>query len=423
LFKKGSELNVITLEDVSKKITLGHTFRRQYVNEDEGVMLLNSKNVKESMINYNDVVYISGVDHDRLNKSKLKPKDLLLTITGQFSGVSLVVPKDVLECNISANIARIIMKEEYNPYYFATFFNSKYGILFYQKWAVFSTYRHIGLTDVRLIKIPVPTKNEQERIGSFAKQAEDIRVESNKLLEEAKDSFLSILDIKINDIKKPLSFRVNNEDITDNLNPMFYFPYYTEVIKRLRNKHKTLKLNSFSKINRGVEVGSKNYDDVGNVRFIRTKDLINYETNPYPDFYIEEAIYETIKEKPKEKTILLTKDGKIGYIALTLKDEKIIPASGIAIINIKENLSPEYVFIALTTIFSLAQLYRKVVIGTTIPHLSTDDIKEIDIPYIEDKKIEEIESKVKKAFEMKLKARTLVEEGKKEVEKLIECII
>ncbi len=422
--KKESKFSVDILDNMSKKITLGHTFRRQYVDEEEGVMLLNGKNIKESMINYNDVVYISGIDNDKLTKSKLKPKDLLITITGQFSGVSLVVPKDILECNISANITRIILKDDHDPYYFATFLNSKFGTLFYQKWAVFSTYRHIGLTDIRLMKIPFPIKEEQTRIGLLAKKSEDLRIESNKLIEEAKNKFMSILNINTDKTSRPLTFKIDSNEMENhNFNPRYFSPYYKEIFKRLKDKYATNKLYKISKINRGTEVGNENYEDSGKIRFLRTKDLINYETNPYPDFYLEENIYNSIKNKPQENSILLTKDGKIGYLAITMKDEKIIPASGISIINVNDGLSPEYVFLALTTIFSLSQLYRKVVTGTTIPHLSLDDIKELEIPIVNDKRIEEIENMIKKAFEMKQQARILIEEGKKEIEKLIQNII
>jgi len=419
--KKNKEIGFESLIEVSKKITLGHTFRRKYIDADEGVMLLNTKNVRQSLINYNDMVYISEEDNTRLKKSVLKSGDLLLTITGQFSGVATTVPKDIKKCNITANIARIILKENYDPYYLATFFNSKYGRLLYRKYSIFSTYRHIGLTDVKKMRVPFPKKKVQLKLGKYAKEAENLRIQSNNIIEEAQKKLLKILNIDISKIKKPISFKQEKNSVLDTFNPRYYSPYFNEIIKSMKKKYSTVRIGKISIVKKGVEVGSENYDEDEIIRFIRTKNLINYETDPYPDYFVSELIYNDIKEKVRSKDILITKDGKIGYVAMVMPDEKCIPASGIAIIRVKDKkYSPEYVFLLLLTIFSKAQLERKVVIGTTIPHLSIEDIKNIEIPEVSSSELKEIEELISIAFEMKNNARTLIEQGKKEIESYIE---
>jgi type I restriction enzyme S subunit len=107
-----------------------------------------------------------------------------------------------------------------------------------------------------------------------------------------------------------------------------------------------------------------------------------------------------------------TKDGKIGQAAIVTETDKAIIASGIARIRIKKNdynITPEYLF----TVLSLKETgynpaIRRTVIGTTIPHLREERLKQIAIPVLDDDRIKKITQNVKTAFELKAKRKELI---------------
>jgi type I restriction enzyme S subunit len=179
-----------------------------------------------------------------------------------------------------------------------------------------------------------------------------------------------------------------------------------------------------AEIKRGDEVGSENYKKYieksdSDVPFIRTSDLVNYEVDNYPDYYIDEEIYKELNQDVKEGDILYTKDGKIGLTAMVTQEDKCILASGIARIRIKKDLDPYYVFLVLSTEIGLYQALQRVVTAATIPHLQSERLAELEIPLINPQKQKEISNLVKEAFELKAEKKKLIKEAINQVENLL----
>ena len=103
---------------------------------------------------------------------------------------------------------------------------------------------------------------------------------------------------------------------------------------------------------------------------------------------------------------------KIGQTAIVTQADKAIIASGIARIKIRKNdfnITPEYLF----TVLSLKETgynpaIRRTVIGTTIPHLREERLKQIAIPILDKDTINKISQKIQTAFELKAKRKSLI---------------
>lgn len=114
----------------------------------------------------------------------------------------------------------------------------------------------------------------------------------------------------------------------------------------------------------------------------------------------------------KEYDILFTKDGKIGQTAMVCKGERAIIASGITRIRIKQinDISPEYLFAVLSNNGTgYCSAYRRTVIGTTIPHLREEKLKDLLIPKMETNLISQITELIKTAFEMKHERKMIIQ--------------
>jgi restriction endonuclease S subunit len=93
--------------------------------------------------------------------------------------------------------------------------------------------------------------------------------------------------------------------------------------------------------------------------------------------------------------------------------DKAIIASGIARIRTKKNnynITPEFLFIVLSskeTGYNSA--IHRTVIGTTIPYLREERLKQIAIPILDKTITDTITQKVKEAFELKANGNLLID--------------
>ena len=143
--------------------------------------------------------------------------------------------------------------------------------------------------------------------------------------------------------------------------------------------------NGYLRIHSGHEVGSEAYG-TGNIPFIRTSDLINFEVSSDPTNSVSEAIYEQYSKQQnlKEGDILFIADGRyrIGKTAILNKyNLKCIIQSHIDIFSLSEKspIQPyEFLYLMNSQIVQ-EQIRNLVFIQSTLGTLGTR-IKEIQIP-------------------------------------------
>lgn len=213
--------------------------------------------------------------------------------------------------------------------------------------------------------------------------------------------------------------------------PRYSFPQYRQTISDIKNRFLTERLGNIANIKKGVEVGSEEYigyidKKESDVPFIRTTDIVNFEPDLYPDFFVSKYLYEEINQCLLASEVLFTKDGKIGITGMLNKSDKIIVSSGFARISLKSNglkigLTPEYLFVALSNpIIGGYQARQRTVVASTIPHLREDRLKEFIIPVLNKDKILNITSLIKKANSLKSEVKRELKSIKDNIDKLFE---
>jgi type I restriction enzyme M protein len=204
--------------------------------------------------------------------------------------------------------------------------------------------------------------------------------------------------------------------------PNYYDP---EVKQKLAEMEKSgaYKLVTFRKlveekiinIKRGHEVGSKYYG-MGDVPFVRTSDIVNWEIKIDPVKSVPEEIYELYKKRQdiKENDILLVTDGTflIGRTAIvTALDKKIIIQSHIKRIRClkPEILHPYLLLYLLNTEIVQKQIEGKTFVQATISTIG-ERLYEIVLPIPTEKEIiDKIINEVKEIIKMKIEARKKIE--------------
>lgn len=165
------------------------------------------------------------------------------------------------------------------------------------------------------------------------------------------------------------------------------------------------------KIKRGNEIGSENYGK-GDIPFIRTSDIVNWELKVDPVKSVPEIIYDQYKNKQdiKENDILFVKDGTflIGRTAIiTRQDEKIIIQSHLLKIRVADNteINPYYLLYLLNMSIVQKQIKKYTFIQGTLSSVG-DRFNELKLPIHKDKaKINEISRKVENIIIQKQKIK------------------
>lgn len=227
-------------------------------------------------------------------------------------------------------------------------------------------------------------------------------------------------------IKSHLGFSLNFSQIKNWIFiPDYYDPELQQEISNLNNTDKfdvktigNLVENKELQIKRGNEIGSQFYGR-GEVPFIRTSDIVNWELKIDPIKCVPEEIYERYRKQQdvKENDILFVKDGTflIGRSAIVTKaDEKIIIQSHLLKMRVSKEsrITPFYLLYLLNTPIVQKQIEKYTFIQGTISTIG-DRINELSLPIHKDlNKIKEISDEVKNIIDTK---RML----KEKIEKLI----
>ena len=327
--------------------------------KSSGVPFLRISNLKYFELGTEDLVYISLEDNKANSKTILKHGDIAFSKIGTL-GKLLRIGKRFDEVNISQNIVGVGLKKDVNKNYIFAYLLSKLALLQIKKNKKKQLQDKLNLNDVKNIEVIELPEEKLKQVSELVEKAGKNSEKSISLLKEAQELFYEELDVDFSKIKKQKFYSANLSDFSEiNLwTPAYSYPLYVKTIKNIKKKWSTVLLGKIATIKKGNEVGSNNYNKYldkkdNDVPFIRTSDLVNYEVDQFPDFYIPKEIYRDLNQDVEVGDILFTKDGKVGMSAMITENDISIIASGIVRLRLKVeakqyNLTPEYLFIVLS---------------------------------------------------------------------------
>ena len=390
---------------------------------EEGTPFLRVQNIMPNYISDSDIKYLSPSQNQEILRSQLKKDDVLLTITGVSYGKSAVVTDEFSGANINQHSVKMTVKNIV-PYFLSTFLNCKYGYSQSTKHTVGVTRPALDYSAIKSFLIPDLDRNFQEIIASYCRQAEKSREDSKQRYNEAQTLLLAELGLADWQPKQQLTFVKNFSDTTraERIDAGYFQPKYDEIVNAIKNykgQDNWDTLENLVTLKKCVEVGSKEYLEAG-IPFVRVSNLSPFEITQ--EKYISEELYTEITEhQPKQGEILLSKDATPG-IAYYLREnpKKMIPSSGILRLKSKtDTIGNEYLTLVLNSILTQEQIQRDVG-GSVILHWRPDQVAETVIPMLSSEKQTEIEQKVVESFNLRKRAKDLLEHAKRAVEIAIE---
>jgi len=364
-------------KDVLEVLTDGEHAGQKFV--ESGALFIKNSSVKRYNINEFDGFYITHEKNNLLKRSILKKDDVLFTTIGNV-GISAVVNANIANANINQNVVKIRVNKEFTtPQYLSCFLNSKITKFQVENLFTGNIYPMLSYPKIKSIKVFVKDKNVEQIVTENMIKSDEYHIKALKQISEAQSIFLNSLNVDFKSIQNKMFYAVSNEHFIndDMMTPAFYFPLYVNTINEIKKKNKCVLLGDVADCKNGDEVGSINYKSYldrkeTDVPFIRTSDLVNYDIDSSPDFFIERDIAQLYNQDLKSGDILYTNDGKIGLTAMLTEFDDCTLQSHIDRIRCT-GINSYYLFIALsTTEIGLYQAKQHTVTQTTISTISNN---------------------------------------------------
>ena len=391
-------------------------------------IFIRTADVKKYHINTESSVYLEDDTFATQKNNRVISDDILISVVGNYLGSTSVIPENIDMGAFNDNSARIrIVDKNISPYYVSAVLNSSFGQQLILSLATRTGQKILSAGNVK--KISLPIFNNNRSISQKYRKAVEKEMESNILIAQAQQLFYSCFGAVFKSVSKENEFSVKKSNFAkaDLWTPMYSYPLYVNTVKAIQGVCSIVDVGTVADLIKGDEVGSDNY--IGyiekrktDIPFVRTTDIVNYEVDQYPDFFIPKEIFDELDQGFQSGDVLFTKDGKIGVVGMLTKSDKAIISSGFAGLRLNKKgrdlgLTSEYLFLALSIkeIGGFASK-RRTVVASTIPHLREERLKEIEIPILDKNVIGEISELVRRAFELKDEKKCLIEEMRQMME-------
>lgn len=179
---------IVTLNDIAINIVdgpFGSSLKTSdYV--DEGVPVLQGKNITGNRFKFFDVRYITEKKAESIKRSTVKVGDHLLVKIGSI-GYSAIID-DLYGHDfaiIPANLAKITPnKEVIDSRYLHRYLTSDSAIRYFQKIASKTAQPALSLSKIKALEIPLPPLAEQRRIAAILDQADKLRQKRQQAIEK-----------------------------------------------------------------------------------------------------------------------------------------------------------------------------------------------------------------------------------------------
>lgn len=160
----------------------------------EGARFIRSLDVRMNNISDEDAVFVKPPNGAEADRTRVKPADVLLTITGSRIGRVAPVPERLNGAFISQHVAILRLKAGLLPEFLSMFLSLDTGG---QREIACVQYGQtkpgLNLDQIRELRVPVPHLCRQQQFLELAKRVERLRSVQREALRQAEHLFASLL--------------------------------------------------------------------------------------------------------------------------------------------------------------------------------------------------------------------------------------
>lgn len=407
--------------EVSKLAGFEYTeyFTNKNMNCEENYIALTSKNIQKNFLDLNDYITIDKKIADKfLQRSKLHKNDVILSYTGEYRRALKLYEENY---QLGPNVCRIRPKNnnQIKPGILSVFLNLDIGQSILNKEKTLSAQPTVAMSRIRKIPIPKFSDNFQSIIESLIDKQYEMNEMSVDLYKEVEEEINGIVDYKENE---------------NNIN--YNIKSYKESVKKSNRLDAEYYQLNYEKCNEFIRKYNGNKITIGDICNIYDKNFIPEKDKTYK--YIELSnvkdnmdildVKEIIGSELPTRARRILKKGQVIVSSIegslnscTIIDEEFdgaICSNGFFVLDSKYIESN-----CLLVLFKsklMQSLLKQQCTGTILTCINKEDLKKIEIPILDKSIQERISNKLRKTFELRQKAKGLLETAKKAIHIAIE---
>lgn len=189
------------MKEISTNIMSGNTPKGgEQVYVESGIMFLRSQNVWKNKLLLDDVAYIDQDTHNKMKKSSLKYKDILMTKTGRINTENSSLGRAAMflgedgSANVNGHVYLIRLKEEIINEFVLYILTSKEYRGYIRSVCVGGIdKRQLNKEHLEEFPIIYPPIEMQEKFVRYVKQVDKLKFEMEQSLKELEDNFNSLM--------------------------------------------------------------------------------------------------------------------------------------------------------------------------------------------------------------------------------------
>jgi len=413
-----------------KYVPIGNTLiSSQYgvsieMNEDNIGTKIYRMNEISNMLCDRNILKYAELSDSQIAAFKLKDRDVLFNRTNskEFVGRTGIFRKFSDEDIVFASyLVRVNPDPEIvTPEYLTAFLNTKYGVIDIKRRARHSVNQsNVNLEEVKRIEIPLLCNQLQRKITSSFNNAVDSIQASEAVYNEAQTLLLAELGLADWQPKQQLTFVKNLSDTesTGRIDAGYFQPKYDEIIDAIKNY--TGGSDTLGNL-ACVKDTNFNPDTETEYKYIELANIGN--NGEITDCMVEQGGNLPTRARRKVTTgdaIISSIEGSLESIALITEEyDNALCSTGFHVIK-SDVLNSKVLLVLLKSIVGQLQL-KKGCSGTILTAINKDEFSKIAVPKIKAGKQTEIEQTVIESFNLRNRAKDLLEHAKHAVEIAIE---
>ncbi|MBO3376880.1 restriction endonuclease subunit S [Clostridium perfringens] len=194
------------MKDISVNIMSGNTPKGgEQVYVESGIMFLRSQNVWKNKLLLDDVAYIDQATHNKMKKSSLKNKDILMTKTGRINTENSSLGRAAMflgeddSANINGHVYLIRLQEQIINEFVLYILTSKEYRGYIRSVCVGGIdKRQLNKEHIEDFPIIFPPIEKQKKFVSYVKQVDKLKFEMENSLKKLEDNFNSLMQKSFN---------------------------------------------------------------------------------------------------------------------------------------------------------------------------------------------------------------------------------
>ena len=406
------------LRDLSSSIlSFGAYSLNNFVEyRNSGVPFIRGVNLKNGILDFNDVIFIDEEAHKLLWKSEVSPQTILLSMSGTIGDVAIAMLDYTYPMNSNQDIAKIRFNDNINIYYVYAFLLSKYGQNYLKREARGSVQQHVFLSQMENFIIPILSVSFQKQIEEVVLSAHSNLLKSNSFYSELQK--LIMVEVGLTNWQ-PSNNLVNVKSLKESflssgrLDAEHYQVKYDELEEKIKNvPSKTIaEIQLFN--SRGVQ---PDYVEDGAVSVVNSKHILE-DGLDYDNFESTTEIFLSSHERAQigyGDILIYTTGANIGRTQVYLKHNHALASNHVNILRVK-GVNPIYLALVLNSPIGRMQT-EKFCTGSAQAEIYPSDIEKFVVPILDETTQESIAAKILECFAMKAESKRLLNVAKEAVE-------